>query len=316
MNITIAGGTGFIGKALVKHFIEQGHTITLLSRNHHKIENTFGNTVQGFIWDEFEMFQKDFMGDSDLIINLTGANISEKRWSRKRKQEILSSRIHPTQLLAQSCAALGKSSPPLFNASAVGIYGLQKPITPDLPKPYTEEHSINFEEAPDFSAKIVRAWERATHLPKSKGVRVVNMRFAVVLAANGGALARLKHLYSVGLGGPIGRGLQPFPWITLIDLIAAIDFLITHSDIVGPVNFVSPQCISQKEFATALGSALHRPSFMKTPAFILRIIFGKMADELLLNGQCAYPEVLLKNGFEFQYPEITKALASIYSNPD
>lgn len=313
MRIVIAGGTGFIGQSLAHHFLSQHHELVIIGRDKDKIFTVYkkNSLITPFTWDEFEEQKKDVVLTADLIINLTGANIAEKRWSTKRKQEILDSRVLPTRTLANSCAIFGKDSPPLFNASAVGLYGLQKPITSTLPKPFKESDNLNLKNHSDFISKVGHAWEEATYPARDQGVRVVNMRFALVLDKKG-LLAKLYPLFKLGLGGPIGSGNQPFPFIALSDLIAAVEFLIQHPLIRGPVNFVAPQCIQQKQFATAFASVLKKPGIMPTPAFLLKMVYGEMAEELLLNGQCAYPEVLLANGFKFKYPTIDATLQHIF----
>lgn len=311
MRIVIAGGTGFVGQALVKHFLAKGYEIVVIGRDKNKIQETFGERVTAFPWEDFTNHGKDLIIGSDFVINLAGANIAQKRWTKERKEEIIQSRVVTTKTIADMCATLGKVSPPLFNASAVGIYGLQEPIENSLPKSMAEDDAIDFDNSKDFVSHIVKEWEKATHHARDQGVRVVNMRFAVVLDKKG-ALAKLKTPFSLGLGGPVGTGEQPFSWIALTDLISAIDFLIEKPSISGPVNFVAPQCVSQGEFASTFASILDRPAFFTTPAFLIKKVFGEMGEELLLNGQCAYPKVLLTNGFEFAFPRIEEALKHIY----
>lgn len=310
MKILIAGGTGFIGQALTKHFMAKRIDVIILGRSHKKTQDIYGAGVKTLTWDELTQSSQEVLTEVDLCINLAGANIADKRWIPKIKQEILDSRVKTTSLLAKYCAQLGPKSPPLFNASAVGIYGIDS-----LPNAHEEDQPVFSEKAPDFLSQVARAWEEATLIASQQGVRVVNMRFALVLG-KGGLLNKLKLPYSLGLGGVLGSGNQPFSWIALVDLIAAIDFLISKSSIQGAVNFVSPECITQKQFAKAFAHALKRPCFLKMPASILQILLGKqMADELLLNGQCASPKILLTHGFVFKFPNIAEALAHILSQP-
>lgn len=311
MEIIIAGGTGFIGQALVAHY-KDNNQLTVIGRDQKKIHSFFNTSVQALTWDSFAKNPRENIEKADLIINLSGANIGEKRWTKQRKAELLNSRIETTKLLANACATLGSSSPPLFNASAVGVYGLQASIKHGLPPAYTEESPIDFYHYPDFLSEIGRKWEAATHPAAEASVHVVNMRFGVVLDKSGGVLKKLVMPFRLFIGGKIGNGQQPFPWICLQDLIRAIDFLQQNPSIKGPVNFVAPEGITQAELASAIGKALHRPSFMTTPAFALKTVFGEMANELLLNGQHVKPSVLLANGFQFKYPEINKALQMIF----
>jgi uncharacterized protein (TIGR01777 family) len=318
MKVIIAGGTGFIGQALTHHFLARGDELIIIGRHDQKIKNLFKDKVNAITWEDFKKRKQELISASNLIINLAGANIAEKRWTEERKEEIINSRVQATRILSQACAEFRAQSPPLFNASAVGIYGLQSILTDNitakrtpLPPPFTEEDPIDFENPTDFVSKVARAWEMATECAKSKGVRVINLRFGLVLDKKG-MLAKLKLPFLLGLGGPIGTGNQPFSWVTRRDLISAIDFLFTQRHISGPVNIVSPQCISQKEFAKTFASVLNRPSFLTTPRFLVELLFGEMGKELLLSGQCAYPAVLLSNGFIFRDENIRHALKSIF----
>ncbi|MBB72418.1 MAG: TIGR01777 family protein [Legionellales bacterium] len=312
MQRIIAGGTGFIGRYLIKRWLDQGIRIAVISRSRERVHKQFGDTVKALSWADVDSLKHDKLNDTEVIINLTGANIGDKRWSNKRKQEILTSRLQATETLSQLCAALGDHSPPLFNASAVGTYGLQKTQPDSLPPALDETTPIDFTEWNDFVSEVGRQWEQATDYAKAHGVRVINLRFGVVLGPNGGALKKLELPFKCCIGGPIASGQQPFPWIHLDDIARAIEFLLTHKDIVGPVNFVAPQAINQKQFATALGQALHRPCHLPTPAFMLKLGFGQMAEELLLHGQHVVPSLLTQQGFQFQYPTINAALADIY----
>src|SRR5262249_41995882 len=157
--------------------------------------------------------------------------------------ELIESRVSTTKMIAEKCAKLAQNSPPLFNAGGLSIYGLHKHL--DVTHAFTEKSPINFYAYADFASRINKEWEKATHIASKAGVRVVNMRFALVLDKQGGFLAKLYPAYRMGLGGIFGSGSQPFPWIALTDLISAIDFLYQHPNISGPVNFASPQCITQ-----------------------------------------------------------------------
>jgi uncharacterized protein len=310
MRIVIAGGTGFIGKALTHYFLKKNADVIIIGRDKRKIQSLFSSQVTSVNWNEFSEEGKDLLLTSDLVINLAGTNIASKRWNIKRKRDLIDSRVSTTKMLAEACAALGKNSPPLFNASALSIYGLQKNI--DHLHPCKEDNPINYSEYPDFASEITKKWEKATEPAKREGVRVVNMRFALVLG-KGGLLTKLYLPYQLGLGGIIGPGDQPFPWIALFDLLQAVDFLFHHSDIEGPVNFVAPECISQAQFAKAFAKTIHRPCFLRIPPSFLRTFLGEMADVLLLNGQCVYPQILLNNKFQFQYPDIKHALEAIFT---
>ena len=247
MNIIIAGGSGFIGRNLVKHFLQKKFNITVIGRRQKKIVQRFSDDVTPLTWDTLT---PDAFKQADVVINLAGATIGEKRWSNARKNEILSSRIITTQTIAKLCAQLGTQAPALFNASAVGVYGLQSAAPQGLPPAFDENSAIDFQHAEDFLAEVARKWELATQLAKQAGVRVVNMRFGVVLDNSGGALSQLKLPFLLGIGGPVGKGQQPFSWVALDDLMRAIDFLMAHPDINGPVNIVAPGCVFRAPYVS------------------------------------------------------------------
>lgn len=312
MKIIIAGGTGFIGQALVKHFLEKKSHVVVIGRTKEKIVKLFDQKITPLIWEELDSDDLHHIKTSDFIINLAGANISEKRWNEAFKNELLNSRLKTTKNLTEICALLGNNSPPLFNASAVSVYGAQHETKEGLPAPIDERETIDFNSAPTFLARIAREWEKTTFVAKDTGARVINMRFGLVLDPSGGFLAKLKMAFSMFLGGPLGTGQQPLSWIALPDLIKAIDFLIVHNKVSGPVNFVAPECVTQKEFAKILGEVLHRPAITPMPESILKMMWGKeMAEELLLQGQNVKPYVLEKNNFQFTYPTLKEALTAL-----
>lgn len=313
MKRIIAGGTGFIGQALIKRWLAQNHNIIVIGRSVEKIKKIFNGKVQAVTWQEWITSGTTIAKNAEAIINLAGANLGNKFWTQKYKQEILTSRVDTTTQLVQVCAKLGANSPPLFNANGVGVYGVQQPLPQKLPPAFDEETEIDFKNAPNFLSNVARSWELATLPAQNAGVRVVLMRFGVVLAKNGGVLPRLSLPVRLFFGGPLGSGQQAFSWIALKDLCHAIEFLLQQSHFAGPVNLVAPHCVTQKQCVQALSKVLHRPSFIHTPAFILKLVLGEMAEELLLSGQHVYPKRLLKLGFTFQYPTIESALNNIYS---
>jgi uncharacterized protein len=308
MHRIVAGATGLIGTQLVNHWLNQGYAITVIGRSKAKIQNIFQNRVSAIEWVEL---QPEIFKQAEIVVNLAGAGISEKYWSATRKNEILHSRIKTTEKLVAILQLLGPKSPPLFNASAIGIYGLQQQNPYGLPKRLDESTMINWDNPKDFLSKTGCEWEKATHKLHQSGIRVVNLRFGVVLAKQGGALPQIILPFYFFMGGRIGTGQQPFSWIAIDDLIQAIDFLIEKKNYSGPINIVSPYCVTQRELASAIGQILHKPSFMITPKFLLKLVFGEMAQELLLEGQHVYPARLLELGFCFSFPNINVALTHI-----
>jgi uncharacterized protein (TIGR01777 family) len=298
-----------IGKQLVEHWLKQNNRVSVVGRSKEKILQTFGNRVNALEWQELTLasFQ-----DVDLVVNLAGASVGEKLWSKARKDLILKSRLDATQQLVSLLASLGQKAPTLFNASAIGVYGLQAAVVDGLPPKLDESTVLDWNSAPDFLSLVGREWEKATLPASASGVRVVNLRFGVVLSKDEGALPQIARPYYLGLGGPIGSGCQPMSWVAFVDVVRAIDFLSEKSDISGAVNVVAPQALMQKDFAKTLGKTLHRPSFMPMPGFLFKLMLGQMAAELLLQGQNVYPQRLLDAGFRFLYPDLGSALANIY----
>ncbi len=312
MHIIIAGGTGFIGQALVTSLLKQNIKVSVIGRSANNIAETFANQVNSLTWDQLESKHAvKYLQTVDAIINLAGANIGSQRWNAARKQEIIDSRVKPTQILANLCAQAGEAAPPLLNANGIGIYGTQIDSTAGLPPALTEQSSLSLIAGTDFLAEVGRLWEQATAAAENASVRVVKMRFAAVLGRDGGALAKMLPAYRLGLGGKVGSGHQPFSWVALDDLIKAIHFIIMHEQIRGPVNIVAPGAVSQLEFAQTLAEILHRPRFLTMPAGLIKLLFGQMGEELLLHGQHISPDILLANGFVFDYPQLKPALEHI-----
>jgi uncharacterized protein len=310
-NILIAGGTGFIGQALVRDRLRSGDHVTVLGRSQKKITETFQSTVTPLTWDQLN--HSSDISQFDSIINLTGANIGDKLWKKKRKKEILASRIASSQTLAGLCASLGEHAPRLFNASAIGIYGVTLPDRHGLTTAIDENIKIPAAGYSDFLQEVACRWEEATTVAKDVNLSVVNLRFAVVLSRQGGVLKKLLPFYKFHLGQKIASGQQAFSWVSLQDVISSIDFLINHPDIKGPINIVSPECVSQAQFSNKLAAACHRRRFLRLPAMMVKILFGQMGDELLIQGQNVAPSRLQQQGYPFKHASLDAFLASEFS---
>lgn len=307
----IAGGTGLIGQQLVNHDLHD-LSLTVLGRNTDKIQRLYGSNVGALSWNELRNGGSEMLRNFDIVINLTGASVGEGRWTETRKQEILDSRIDATTTLANFCAELGTNAPALYNASAIGIYGLdEQPIANDLGEASTEDSNVS-QAAKDFLATIGRAWEQATQTASTHGVRVVLLRFGVVLAKQGGALPRMALPVQLGFGGRIGSGQQAISWVHLQDAGRAVRFLIDQPNSQGPYNIVAPGCVQQQQFVKTLATTLRRPCLLPTPGFVLKFMLGQMADELLLHGKHVIPKRLRELGFEFEYSTLSSALNAIY----
>jgi uncharacterized protein (TIGR01777 family) len=241
-------------------------------------------------------FDADALTDVDAVVNLCGVNIGARRWSGAFKQSLRDSRIGPTEVLATAVADAGVAT--LINASAVGYYGNTRDRVVDE----------NQRTGSGFLAQLCEDWEAATLPAQYGGTRVVLARTGLVMAPAGGALRRLRPLFSVGLGARLGSGRQYMSWITLEDEVRALLFAIAHPSLSGPVNLTGPAPVTNAEFTTALGSAVNRPTPMVLPGFAVRAALGEFADEGLLIGQRAIPSALERAGFEFHHNTIGEAL--------
>jgi uncharacterized protein (TIGR01777 family) len=237
----------------------------------------------------------------DAVVNLAGAPIADRPWTRGRKALLWSSRITLTETLVAWLESRDQRPSVLVSGSAVGWYGDggERELTEDSP-PVSE----------DFASHLCIAWEETAQRAQALGIRVVLVRTGLVLAAEGGFLSRLLLPFKLALGGPIGNGRQWMPWIHIKDQIALIDFLVHENAASGPYNACAPHPVRNADFARTLGSVLHRPAFMPMPAFVLRVLLGEMSG-LLLGGQRAMPAKLLAAGFTFQFTDLRAALDDV-----
>ena len=304
MKIIIFGGSGLIGQALVKHLVAE-HEIAVVGRDVRKLKDCFGNTVNPMTW---RAITTNVLANYDVAINLAGENIGAKRWTSTQKQKIINSRVSTTTKIAQKCAELAERAPRLMNASAVGVYGLQTTIAAQNRVIYDED-SVLPSPPSDFLSQVGCEWECALVPAEKAGVSVVKLRFAVVLSKHGGALVKMLPSFQLGLGAVLGSGQQPFSWVALNDVVAAITFLIHHPQASGAFNIVADEIVTQKIFAKTLAKVLKKPCFLRIPSPMVHLLFGQMGDELLLNGQRVNAKRLRKLGFEFGYPSLEAALS-------
>lgn len=305
MNIVVAGGSGFIGRELIKRLLEEQHTLTLLTRHPDKVAiNNASLHVQR--WDAQTVDGwADRVDGADAIINLTGETIAGHRWTTSQKQIILASRIDSTRALVLAIERATKKPAVFINASAVGFYG-HVPAG-DVPE--------SFPKGDNFLANVCDQWEREARAAEKFGVRVVLARFGVILSRKGGALKKLMMPFSLFVGGHLGNGRQWFPWIHLGDVVAGIVFILTHRNISGAVNFSAPDAVTMREFCKALGRALGRPSWAPVPGFVLRLVLGEMAN-MLLTGQRVVPKKLVDSGYVFRFSSLGEALQEIARDSD
>jgi hypothetical protein len=241
----------------------------------------------------------------EAVVHLAGESIAGGRWTSARKDAILGSRIGTTRFLAERLAAMKRPPRVLISASAVGYYG----DTGD--RIVTEQDSAGA----GFLADVCAQWEEATEPARRAGIRVVNVRIGVVLTPKGGALARMLLPFRLGAGGPLGNGAQFMSWITVDDLVRAIHHAICNESLVGAVNAVAPQVVTNRTFARTLGRVLRRPALVPTPALLLRAALGEMADELLLTSTRVAPAKLMESKFEFGDGDLETALRWCMGRP-
>ncbi len=234
-------------------------------------------------------------------VHLSGASLAGRRGTPERKREMAASRIISTQALADALAGLRQPPKALLVASAIGIYGNRG------------DEVLDETSAPGkgYLAEVCREWEEVAQPAIDAGIRVVNLRFGVVLGRDGGALAHMLPIFRLGLGGRLGSGRQWMSWIALPDVVSAVLFALRTPDVNGPVNLVSPHPVTNAGFTRALGRQLHRPAIVPAPAFALRMAFGEMADAALLSSARVLPRKLLDAGYRFGQPELQPALAEI-----
>lgn len=308
MKIIIGGGTGLVGQALVPELTKLGYELYVLGRDKDKIKHLFKDKVHASTWDELPALNPDTF---DIIINLTGENIAAHRWSSKVKNKLLSSRIEATQKFVHWAAKAKSKKPHLYNASAIGIYGLQHKV-PSQQEAFTEQSVDAQAMENSFSSQLVNQWEQTALQGNETNIPVTLMRFGVVLKRGDGMLKKLELPAQYGMSAVVGSGEQPIAWIDHQDLVQGICFLLAHPEIVGPVNLVAPELTSQKYFNQTMAQVLNKPTFLRLPSWFVHCAFGQMGDELLLSGQAVVPQRLLESEFQFQYPTLLSALAHEY----
>jgi uncharacterized protein (TIGR01777 family) len=296
--VLVSGSTGLIGTQLCAFFHAAGHEVVRLLRTNTKLPaHLKGQAVVR--WDDRtgEVVEGSLEG-FDAVVHLAGAGIGDRRWSRSRMDLIRTSRTGPTALLAERLAALKHPPEVLLSGSAVGIYG-------NRPEGTVDETA---EVGRGFLDEVALDWESATAQASESGIRVVHLRTGLVMTAAGGVLAKQLLPAKLGAGGPLGSGRQQISWISIDDEVHAIHHLMMHETAEGPYNLTSPQPVAQREFARTLGRVLRRPAFAPLPGFVLRVLFGRMARPLLLEGQAALPTRLIESGYTFAHPDLESCL--------
>ncbi len=290
--IIVTGPTGLIGARLVSELERSGAAVVRgVRRPSTKPNEMYWNAETGEI-------DSGKLEGADAVVHLAGENIAGGRWTAAFKQRIRDSRIKGTRLISDAIAHATDKPKTFLCASAIGYYGDRG----------DEQLPESAGPGDDFLADVCRDWEAACDSARQAGVRVVNARTGVVLSPDEGALAKMLTPFKLGVGGKIGDGRQYMSWIAIDDEVAALEFLLAHPSINGPVNLASPQPATNAEFTKTLGRVLSRPTIFPMPAFLARLAFGEMADALLLSSTRVVPRALADAGFSFAYPALEPAL--------
>ena len=297
MKILVTGSSGLVGTALGRAMARAGHTVCRLVRP----QTPGGDRAK----EGFAMAWNPATGElggagvgADAVLNLAGASIADGRWTARRKALLRSSRIDTTRALVGALAKMNARPSVLVSASAIGFYGDRGDET------LTEENKPGT----DFLAALAKEWETEALKAEALGIRVVLARFGIILAREGGALAKMLTPFKLGAGGRLGSGKQWMSWVTLEDVVAILRFAIENATARGAINVVSPQPLQNLEFTKILAKAVHRPAFFPAPALALRLALGEMADALLLSSQRVLPQALEKLGYRFMRSDLPSAL--------
>ena len=299
MKIAVTGATGLIGAALCERLRQEGNDVLVITRR----ENS-SSPFPVVHWnpERGELDTRSLEG-VDAVVHLAGETIAE-RWTREKKERIRTSRVAGTRFLVDGLKRLSKRPSVLIGSSAVGFYGNRG----------DEELDEGSPPGTGFLPEICQAWEAEVARASELGMRAVRLRTGIVLSTKGGALAKMLLPFKLGLGGPVGSGSQWMSWIHIDDVVGGYHFALHHSDLSGAANLTAPQPVRNADFTRALGRALGRPAFLPAPGFALKLIFGQMAQDLLLDGQKVLPRRLESAGYKFHHTGIDDALADAVSS--
>jgi uncharacterized protein len=302
MKILVTGSTGLVGNALVRALTKEGHTVCRLMRPETVVA---GGTKDGFnvAWNPATGELGGAAVGADAVVNLAGASIGGGRWTAGRKEVLRSSRIDTTRALVGALAKMNARPSVMVSASAIGIYGNRGDEV------LTEES----EAGGNFLAGLTKEWEAEAQKAEALGIRVVLARFGIVLAREGGALAKMLLPFKMGAGGRLGSGQQWMSWVTLEDVVRILRMAIEKTELRGAVNVVAPGVVRNAEFTKVLAKTLQRPALFPAPVFALRLALGEMADALLLSSQRVSPRKLEQSAYRFLHADLTRALTAILS---
>ena len=304
--ILITGATGFIGRPLSFELVKNGYEVVVLSRRPARAKDLFAGQVKVAEWDATTAGGWAELVDGALaIINLVGENIGTGRWTDKKKQLILQSRLNAGSAITEAIQSAERKPQVLIQTSGIGYYGNRGDESLD-------ENSSN---GTGFLADVARQWEQSVFGVKALGVRLATTRFGIILGTHGGIIPRLVPPFRFFLGGHPGSGRQWLAWVHIEDVIGVICFLVENANCEDAFNVTAPEPVLSKDFYDLLGETLHRPDIFPMPAFALRLILGEIATELLLPSQRVIPKKLLEAGYRFKFPDLNVALKDILPCP-
>jgi uncharacterized protein (TIGR01777 family) len=298
--VAVTGASGLVGRSLVPFLTTGGHEVVRMVRRHAR---------EGEVSWNFQQARVNAAGleGLDAVVHLAGENIAA-RWTEDRRRRIIESRVIGTRFVSETLARLQRPPRVLIAASAVGVYG-------NRGDEILTEASSTLAAPRDFLTEVAREWEAATEPARAAGIRVVLLRFGIVLSPAGGALGRMLPPFRLGVGGPLGSGRQYMSWVAIDDVVGAIHHAMMTEALAGPVNATAPQPVTSRVFATTLGRVLDRPAVVPVPAPALRLVFGEMADVALLGSTRVLPARLQESGYAFRYPELEGALRFLLGRP-
>jgi len=303
MRILIAGGTGFIGRALCRELLLAGHEVMVLTRDASRAVRRVpqGTGVAQWSPEQPEGLQQT-LSDADAVVNLSGESVAAQRWTPEFKQRLIDSRVNSTRALVRAVRQAEPRPKVMVNASAVGIYGDRgEEVLTEASPPGT-----------GFLAELAGRWEQAAEEAREAGARVVKLRIGVVLGEGGGALEKMLLPFRFFVGGPFGSGQQWFPWVHLEDVTGLILHALQNEAVDGAVNVVAPGIVRLREFCKVLGKVMGRPSWLPVPGFALRLVAGELGETLLWS-QRVVPQVAVQTGYTFRYPQVEEALRTVLS---
>ncbi|WP_070968679.1 TIGR01777 family oxidoreductase [Vibrio sonorensis] len=302
MKVLLTGGTGFIGRELIKQFASD--QIVLLTRSPEKARKIIHHADLGNITYLSDLNTLKDLNDIDVVVNLAGESIADKRWTEVQKKRICDSRWKTTEKLVELFHASTEPPSTFISGSAVGYYGDQQS------HPFDESLHVHHD---NFAHYVCAKWEEIAKRASNENTRVCILRTGIVLGPNGGALKKMLPPYRMGLGGPIGKGKQYMPWIHMLDMVKAIVFLVNTPHAHGEFNLVAPHPVTNLEFSRTLSKALHRPHFLFTPRWVLQLAMGESAS-LLFDSIRAKPKKLTELGFKFSYSRLEPAMKNLFQD--